>query len=105
MGCGGMIGVNRGSTEPPRMVKLSPIRRRAPAKHLAMVGKGITYDSGGISIKGGDVVPPGDEDGHVGSRSGALGDVGAEGGRLQDEGHSLADVHGQHAIGLCTQAR
>jgi len=53
MGCGGMIGVNRGSTEPPRMVKLSYSPRGAK-KHLAMVGKGIMYDSGGISIKGGD---------------------------------------------------
>ena len=53
MGCGGMIGVNRGSTEPPRMVKLSYSPKGAE-KHLAMVGKGIMYDSGGISIKGGD---------------------------------------------------
>ncbi|MEP1126578.1 MAG: leucyl aminopeptidase [Ilumatobacter sp.] len=53
MGCGGMIGVNRGSTEPPRMVKLSYSPKGA-TKHLAMVGKGIMYDSGGISIKGGD---------------------------------------------------
>lgn len=53
MGCGGMIGVNRGSTEPPRMVKLS-YSPRNPKGHLAMVGKGIMYDSGGISIKGGD---------------------------------------------------
>lgn len=53
MGCGGMIGVNRGSTEPPRMVKLSYSPKGAK-KHLAMVGKGIMYDSGGISIKGGD---------------------------------------------------
>lgn len=57
MGCGGMIGVNRGSTEPPRMVKLSYSPKAAgkgKQKHLAMVGKGIMYDSGGISIKGGD---------------------------------------------------
>jgi len=56
MGCGGMIGVNRGSTEPPRMVKLSYVPKGAKAStpHLAMVGKGIMYDSGGISIKGGD---------------------------------------------------
>lgn len=56
MGCGGMIGVNRGSTEPPRMVKLTYIPDRATKStpHLAMVGKGIMYDSGGISIKGGD---------------------------------------------------
>ncbi|MGB3734366.1 MAG: leucyl aminopeptidase [Ilumatobacter sp.] len=57
MGCGGMIGVNRGSTEPPRMVKLTYSPKAAgkgKQKHLAMVGKGIMYDSGGISIKGGD---------------------------------------------------
>ena len=53
MGCGGMLGVNRGSTEPPRMVKLTYSPRR-PTGHLAMVGKGIMYDSGGISIKGTD---------------------------------------------------
>jgi leucyl aminopeptidase len=54
MGCGGILGVNRGSTEPPRMVKLtwSP---KNPTGHLALVGKGIMYDSGGISLKGHDV--------------------------------------------------
>jgi leucyl aminopeptidase len=54
MGCGGLLGVNRGSTEPPRMVKLtwSP---KDPTGHLALVGKGIMYDSGGISLKGHDV--------------------------------------------------
>ncbi|MGB0112701.1 MAG: leucyl aminopeptidase [Ilumatobacteraceae bacterium] len=54
MGCGGMIGVNRGSVEPPRLIKLtwSP---RNPTGHLALVGKGIMYDSGGISLKGHDV--------------------------------------------------
>ncbi len=50
MGCGGMIGVNRGSTEPPRMVKLTYTPRN-PSGHLALVGKGVMYDSGGISLK------------------------------------------------------
>jgi len=53
MGCGGMIGVNRGSTEPPRMVKLSWSPKN-PTGHLALVGKGIMYDSGGISLKPSD---------------------------------------------------
>ena len=53
LGCGGMLGVNRGSVEPPRMVKLT-YSPRNPAGHLALVGKGIMYDSGGISLKGGD---------------------------------------------------
>ena len=54
MGCGGLIGVNRGSVEPPRLVKLTYAPRN-PTGHLALVGKGIMYDSGGISLKGHDV--------------------------------------------------
>jgi leucyl aminopeptidase len=50
LGCGGILGVNAGSTEPPRMVKLS-YRPRNPRAHLALVGKGVMYDSGGISLK------------------------------------------------------
>jgi leucyl aminopeptidase len=53
LGCGGLLGVNRGSTQPPRMVKLTYAPRN-PRGHLAMVGKGITYDSGGISLKPSD---------------------------------------------------
>ncbi|HSV40360.1 MAG TPA: leucyl aminopeptidase [Nocardioidaceae bacterium] len=49
-GCGGILGVGRGSDSPPRLVKLT--YRPAGAKaHLGLVGKGITYDSGGLSIK------------------------------------------------------
>jgi leucyl aminopeptidase len=50
MGCGGILGVNAGSTEPPRMVKLTYSPRR-PRAHIALVGKGVMYDSGGISLK------------------------------------------------------
>jgi len=50
MGCGGMVGVNRGSAEPPRMVKLT-FSPRSPKGHLVLVGKGVMYDSGGISLK------------------------------------------------------
>ena len=53
MGCGGMIGVNQGSTEPPRMVKLTYTPRN-PTGHLVLVGKGVMYDSGGISLKPSD---------------------------------------------------
>jgi len=55
MGCGGLLGVNAGSAEPPRMVKL----RYEPAGadgRLTLVGKGIMYDSGGISLKPADAV-------------------------------------------------
>lgn len=53
LGCGGILGVNRGSTEPPRMVKLVYTPRN-PTGHLALVGKGVMYDSGGISLKPSD---------------------------------------------------
>jgi leucyl aminopeptidase len=55
MGCGGMIGVNNGSTEPPRMVKLTYAPRN-PTGHLVLVGKGVMYDSGGISLKPSDAM-------------------------------------------------
>jgi leucyl aminopeptidase len=53
MGCGGMIGVNRGSTEPPRMVRLTYTPKN-PTGHLALVGKGVMFDSGGLSLKPSD---------------------------------------------------
>ena len=53
MGCGGMIGVNKGSVEPPRMVRLTYTPKKAKG-HLVMVGKGVMYDSGGISLKPSD---------------------------------------------------
>ncbi|MGI5449408.1 leucyl aminopeptidase [Streptomyces sp. CA-243310] len=49
-GYGGIMGVGKGSENPPRLVKLSYTHSKA-AKTLAFVGKGITYDSGGISLK------------------------------------------------------
>jgi leucyl aminopeptidase len=49
---GGLLGVNRGSFEPPRFVELSwaPASGR-PQGTVALVGKGITFDSGGLSLK------------------------------------------------------
>ncbi|WAZ21238.1 leucyl aminopeptidase [Streptomyces cinnabarinus] len=49
-GYGGILGVGAGSAAGPRLVKLSYTHSKA-SKHLAFVGKGITYDSGGISLK------------------------------------------------------
>ncbi|SHI26820.1 leucyl aminopeptidase [Streptomyces sp. 3214.6] len=49
-GYGGILGVGSGSAAAPRLVKLSYTSGKAK-KHLAFVGKGITYDSGGISLK------------------------------------------------------
>lgn len=50
LGCGGILGVGQGSAAPPRLVELVYAPRGAKA-HLALVGKGITFDSGGLSIK------------------------------------------------------
>jgi leucyl aminopeptidase len=50
--CGGILAVGAGSDVPPRLVKLV-YRPEGATKHLALVGKGITFDSGGLSIKTG----------------------------------------------------
>ena len=50
--CGGLIGVGRGSEAGPRLVTLTYSPAGA-TQHLALVGKGITFDSGGLSIKPG----------------------------------------------------
>jgi leucyl aminopeptidase len=58
---GGLLGVAMGSAEPPRLVKLTyepdpeharPVDGRVPT--VAIVGKGITFDSGGLSLKSGE---------------------------------------------------
>jgi leucyl aminopeptidase len=49
-GFGGILGVGQGSDRPPRLVRLD----YAPAdasRHIALVGKGITFDTGGLSLK------------------------------------------------------
>ncbi len=54
-GYGGIIGVGQGSSSPPRMVKLTWRHPKAKA-HLALVGKGVTFDSGGLSLKPADAM-------------------------------------------------
>ncbi|MBL1088866.1 leucyl aminopeptidase [Streptomyces sp. NPDC001739] len=49
-GYGGLLGVGQGSEAPPRLVRIAHTHPKAN-KTLALVGKGITYDSGGISLK------------------------------------------------------
>ncbi|MCY7373136.1 MAG: leucyl aminopeptidase [Spirochaetaceae bacterium] len=49
-GYGGILGVGQGSSRPPRLVKLT-YRSGRGKRHLALVGKGITFDSGGLSLK------------------------------------------------------
>jgi len=49
-GYGGILGVGLGSTRPPRMVRMSYVADKAK-NSVALVGKGVTFDTGGISIK------------------------------------------------------
>ncbi|MBI3396190.1 MAG: leucyl aminopeptidase [Spirochaetia bacterium] len=54
MGCGGIIAVGQGSVNPPRMIVVHHKPAKAPKKGaapLVLVGKGITFDTGGISLK------------------------------------------------------
>ena len=50
-GYGGIIGVGKGSSRQPRLVRLTHRSGKKNAKKVALVGKGITFDTGGISIK------------------------------------------------------
>ena len=50
---GGLLGVNRGSEQQPRFVELTYIPQGRAKGHLALVGKGLTFDAGGLSIKTG----------------------------------------------------
>ena len=51
MGMGAFLGVNRGSAEPPRFIHLAYVPRRRARRRIALVGKGITFDSGGLDLK------------------------------------------------------
>jgi leucyl aminopeptidase len=53
---GGLLGVSRGSLEPPRLVRADyepsdPVVLDGRVPHVVLVGKGITFDSGGLSLK------------------------------------------------------
>ncbi|MQA85232.1 MAG: leucyl aminopeptidase [Streptosporangiales bacterium] len=49
-GYGGILGVGQGSSRPPRLVRLAYAHPEA-TRMLVLVGKGITFDSGGLSLK------------------------------------------------------
>jgi leucyl aminopeptidase len=66
-GYGGILAVGQGSARPPRLVRLDYFPEGATS-HLALVGKGITFDSGGLSIK-----PAGGMDAMKSDMSGAAG--------------------------------
>ncbi|HTP55161.1 MAG TPA: leucyl aminopeptidase [Thermoplasmata archaeon] len=53
MGCGGILAVGLGSSHPPRMIVIEYPGGSRRGRTVAVVGKGITFDSGGISLKPG----------------------------------------------------
>lgn len=53
MGC--ILGVSQGSEQPPRFIELV-YRPPRPKKVVALIGKGITFDSGGLNLKTGDSI-------------------------------------------------
>jgi leucyl aminopeptidase len=53
-GMGGITGVGQGSVRPPRFVHMTYTPKNAQRGHIAFVGKGVTFDSGGLSLKPSD---------------------------------------------------
>jgi leucyl aminopeptidase len=80
-GFGGIVAVGKGSANPPRLVQLDykPRKGGRRAGHVVLVGKGITFDTGGLSIKPKEAMVPMKRDmtgaGVVLAVMGALADV------------------------------
>jgi leucyl aminopeptidase len=55
-GFGGLVGVGQASATPPRLIRLAytPVKATRKTPVVALVGKGITFDTGGLSIKPGE---------------------------------------------------
>ena len=49
--CGGLLGVNAGSTEPPALIRMRWQPTAEPRANVHLVGKGITFDTGGLNLK------------------------------------------------------
>ena len=52
-GFGGIVGVGQGSANPPRLLHISYTPKTKNVKRFAFVGKGITFDTGGLNLKPG----------------------------------------------------
>jgi leucyl aminopeptidase len=59
-GFGGIVAVGMGSTRPPRLIELTytPADLDAETPRVVLVGKGITYDAGGLSLKPREAMVP-----------------------------------------------
>ncbi|HWZ32887.1 MAG TPA: leucyl aminopeptidase [Bryobacteraceae bacterium] len=56
LGMGSLLGVSQGSAEPPALIiiRYKPVAPAKSSDHLGLVGKGVTFDTGGVSIKPAD---------------------------------------------------
>ena len=77
----------------------SRTRRATRVGHLALVGKGVMYDSGGISLKPSDGMHAMMKMDMSGAAAVLAAMSSAEGAEVQVGGHRLPDVHRQHAVG------
>ncbi|MFQ5830442.1 MAG: leucyl aminopeptidase [Candidatus Methylomirabilia bacterium] len=55
-GMGAYLGVAQGSHEPPKFIHLTFTPRQRPRRRIAIIGKGITFDSGGLDLKSADAM-------------------------------------------------
>ncbi len=53
LGMGSFLGVSQGSEEPPKFIIMQHLKGKSSQKPVVLVGKGITFDTGGISLKPG----------------------------------------------------
>jgi len=54
LGMGGILGVSQGSSEEPRFIVMEYMKGRKSERPVVLVGKGVTFDSGGLNVKPGD---------------------------------------------------
>ncbi len=92
-------GSGQGSAAPPRLVELtySPAK---PIAHLALVGKGVTFDSGGLTIKPATSHER-DEVRHGRRGRGRAGDAGDRPARAAGQGDHLRPDGGEHGLRHC----
>jgi len=72
LGMGSLLGVAKGSDEPPKLILMEYFKGKNKKNPIAIVGKGVTFDTGGISLK-----PPGNMDEMKMDMSGAAATIGA----------------------------
>ncbi len=72
LGMGSLLGVAKGSHEPPKLILMEYFKGKNKKNPIAIVGKGVTFDTGGISLK-----PPANMDEMKMDMSGAAATIGA----------------------------